>query len=90
MENVLKYYEFSEFKKDTSTTFQGNEIAYTTLNDTHFLIFEKAGHQYNLYVAKYNNRKEIGIVAPQLIETLVINYSKSEPAHRKAIKQYLY
>ncbi|MDD7913459.1 hypothetical protein [Polaribacter ponticola] len=41
MENVFKYYEFSLFKKDESGSFSGNDIAFTELNSTHFLIFEK-------------------------------------------------
>jgi len=41
MENILKYYQFSAFKKDESGIFSGNEISYSILNDTHFLIFEK-------------------------------------------------
>lgn len=90
MENVLRYYEFSSFKKDESNTFNNNDIAYTILNETHFLIFEKQGETYNLYVAKYQNEKEIGLKPPQILETLIIKYDKSIPEHRLAIKQYLY
>lgn len=89
MENVLKYYEFSLFKKDESNTFSGNEIAFTELNETHFLIFEKKEDTYNLYVSKYENKKVIGIKPPEILELLVENYDKSIPAHRIAIKQYL-
>ncbi|MDP5106143.1 hypothetical protein [uncultured Polaribacter sp.] len=89
MENVFKYYEFSLFKKDESNTFSGNEIAFTELNETHFLIFEKKENSYNLYVSKYANKKEIGIKPPEILELLVENYDKSIPAHRIAIKQYL-
>ena len=89
MEYVLKYYEFSLFKKDESNAFSGNEIAYTELNETHFLIFEKKEETYNLYVSKYVNKKEIGINAPTILELLVENYDKSIPEHRMAIKQYL-
>lgn len=90
MENVLKYYEFSSFKKDESNTFNGNEISYSILNDTHFLIFEKENKEYHLYVAKYNSKKDIGKETPLIIETLVKNYDKSNAQHRRAIKQYLY
>ena len=89
MENVLKYYEFSSFVKDESNTFSGNEIAFTELNETHFLIFEKKEETYNLYVSKYENKKVIGIKPPEILELLVENYDKSIPAHRIAIKQYL-
>jgi hypothetical protein len=89
MENVLKYYEFSLFKKDESNTFAGNDIAYTELNETHFLIFEKKEDTYNLYVSKYANKKEIGVKPPEILELLVENYDKSIPEHRLAIKQYL-
>lgn len=89
MENVLKYYEFSPFVKDESNTFSGNEIAFTELNETHFLIFEKKEETYNLYVSKYENKKVIGIKPPEILELLVENYDKSIPAHRIAIKQYL-
>jgi hypothetical protein len=41
MENVFKYYEFTDFFKDESGVFSGNQICFTALNDTHFLIFEK-------------------------------------------------
>lgn len=89
MENVLKYYEFSLFIKDESNTFSGNEIAYTKLNETHFLIFEKNKDIYNLYVSRYTHKKEIGIKPPGILELLVENYDKSIPEHRIAIKQYL-
>jgi hypothetical protein len=89
MENVLKYYEFSEFKKDNSEAFSNNEIAYTELNETHYLIFEKELDQYNLYVSKFNSRSEIGFKKPLILELLVSDYDKSKPEHRLAIKQYL-
>ena len=89
MENVLKYYEFSEFLKDESNSFSGNEISFTELNETHFLIFEKTQETYNLYVSKYGNSKEIGVKPPEILELLVENYDKSIPEHRLAIKQYL-
>ncbi|WP_334055810.1 hypothetical protein [Polaribacter sp. P097] len=89
MENVLKYYEFSDFKKDSSEAFSNNDIAYTELNDTHFLIFEKEENQFNLYVSKYNSRSEIGKKKPLILELLVSNYDKSKPEHRLAIKRYL-
>jgi hypothetical protein len=89
MENVLKYYEFSIFLKDTSNSFSGNEISFTALNDTHFLIFEKEKEIYNLYVSKYAHKKDIGIKPPEILELLVENYDKSIPEHRIAIKQYL-
>lgn len=89
MENVYKYYEFSTFIKDESTAFSGNEICYTELNDTHFLIFEQTKTQLNLYVAKYNKKSEIGVKQPEILEMLVNNYDKSLPEHRLAIKQYL-
>ena len=89
MENVLKYYEFSDFLKDESNAFLGNEISFTELNETHFLIFEKNKEVYNLYVSKYKNSKEIGVKPPEILELLVKNYDKSIPEHRLAIKQYL-
>jgi hypothetical protein len=89
MENVLQYYEFSLFKKDESDAFSGNEIAFTELNETHFLIFEKKEENYNLYVSKYTNKKEVGVNKPEILELLVENYDKSIPEHRMAIKQYL-
>lgn len=89
MENVLKYYEFSSFFKDNSNSFSGNEISYSELNSTHFLIFEKKMETYNLFVSKYKNKKDIGIKPPEILELLVENYDKSIPEHRLAIKQYL-
>jgi hypothetical protein len=89
MENVLKYYQFSEFLKDESNTFSGNEIAYTELNTTHFLIFEKKDEIFNLYVSRYSNRKEIGAKPPEILELLVENYDKSIPEHRIAIRKYI-
>ena len=89
MENVLKYYEFSDFFKDNSDSFSGNEISFSELNATHFLIFEKNNKTYNLYVSKYSNQKEIGVKPPEILELLVENYDKSIPEHRLAIKQYL-
>ena len=49
MENVFKYFEFSDFIKDTSGAFSGSEICFTVLNETHFLIFEKNNSIYNLF-----------------------------------------
>jgi len=88
MENVLKYYEFSSFKKDTSQTFQGNEIAYSELNETHFLIFERSNGVYNLYVSRYAHKKEIGVKPPEIVELLIEKYDKSIPEHRIAIRKY--
>lgn len=88
MENVFKYYQFSEFFKDKSGTFSSNEISFSELNNTHFLIFEKTNSNFNLYVSKYKNRKEIGKNAPEILEILVENYDKSIPEHRIALKQY--
>ena len=90
MENILKYYEFSDFKKDESNIFNNNFIAFSELNSTHFLIFEKEEETYNLYVARYVSKKEIGIKKPEILELLVRNYDKSKPEHRMAIKQYLH
>lgn len=89
METIFKYYEFSAFFKDLSDAFSGNEISYTELNDTHFLIFEKNNTSYNLYVSKYLQKKDIGVKKPEILESLVQNYDKSIPEHRIAIKQYL-
>lgn len=89
MENVFKYYNFSSFFKDTSNTFLGNEISFTALNETHFLLFEKQNEVYNLYVSKYQNKEEIGKKPPEIIELLVANYDKSNAEHRIALRRYL-
>ena len=89
MENVLKYYEFSTFFKDNSNSFSGNEISYSELNSTHFLIFEIKEDTYNLYVSKYVHKNEIGVKPPEILELLIEDYDKSIPEHRLAIKQYL-
>lgn len=88
MENILKYYQFSEFFQDQSNIFSGNHISYSELNPTHFLVFEKSENTYNLYVAKYDSKKVIGLKSPEIIELLVKNYDKSLPEHRIALKQY--
>lgn len=90
MENVFKYYEFSAFFLDSSDSFSGNEICFTELNETHFLIFEKNNDSYNLYVSRYQHKNDIGVNAPEILELLVENYDKSIPAHRIMIKQYLH
>ncbi len=89
MENVFKYYNFSSFFKDTSNTFSGNEICFTVLNETHFLLFEKQNETYNLYVSKYQNKEEIGKKSPEIVELLVANYDKSNAEHRIALRRYL-
>lgn len=89
MENIFKYYQFSEFFQDKSDTFSNNEISYTELNSTHYLIFEKKDGIYNLYVSRFKNRKEIGLNSPEILELLVENYDKSIPEHRVIIRQYL-
>ncbi len=90
MENIFKYYEFSNFIKDTSGTFSGNEISFSELNETHFLIFEKFNKTYNLYVSKYRHKKDIAVKSPEILELLVENYDKSIPDHRLILKQYLH
>ncbi len=90
MENVFKYYEFSDFFVDKSQAFSGNEICFSELNDTHFLIFEKNIDSYNLYVSRYYHKSDIGVKTPEIIELLVKNYDKSIPEHRLMIKQYLH
>lgn len=89
MENVFKYYQFSDFFKDASNAFSGNQISYAEINATHFLIFEKTDETYNLYVAKVDKRQDIGLKAPMIVELLIEGYDKSIPEHRIAIKQYL-
>lgn len=88
MENIFKYYEFSDFFKDESGTFSANEISFRELNTTHFLIFEKTQATFNLYVSRYKNKHEIGKNSPEILEFLVENYDKSIPKHRIALKQY--
>lgn len=90
MENIFKYYEFSEFFKDSSGAFQENEISFSELNKEHFLIFEKNESQYNLYVSKYNSKKSIGKEPPEILELLIENYNKSIPEHRIVLRKYLY
>ena len=89
MENVFKYYQFSEFFKDESDTFSGNQICFTELNARHFLIFEKNNELYSLFVAKYKSKQEIGKIQPEIVELVVGNYDKSLPEHRIALRQYL-
>lgn len=90
MENVFRYYEFSDFINDKSETFSGNQICYTVLNEYHFLIFEKKDDTYKLYVSKYKVETEIGFKSPEILETLVENYDKSMPEHRIILRKYLY
>lgn len=88
MENVLKYFEFSSFLQDQSGAFSHREIAFSELNQEHFLIFEKDGESYNLYVSKYTSKKAIGNAQPEILELLIQNYDKSNPKHRVAIRRY--
>lgn len=88
MENVLKYFEFSSFFKDQSGAFSHREIAFSELNSEHFLIFERDEEIYNLYVSKYAGKKAIGNESPEILELLIENYDKSNPAHRVAIRRY--
>ena len=88
MENVFKYFEFSPFFNDESGTFAENEIAYSELNSQHFMIFEKQGNIYNLYVSKYSGEGAIGKESPEILELLITNYDKSNPEHRVAIRRY--
>ncbi|TCI85569.1 hypothetical protein [Tenacibaculum sp. M341] len=90
MENVLKYYEFSDFFEDKSKTFLGEKIAYTELNEQHFLIFENKNETYNLYVSKFQKKEDIGLKPPEILELLVKNYDKSLSEHRVVLRKYLY
>lgn len=88
MENVLKYYEFSEFFTDRSGTFS-SPISFTVLNTQHFLIFEKKHTKYTLYVAKYDGVENIGEEKPKILELLVADYDKSNSEHRIILRKYL-
>lgn len=88
MENVFRYFEFSSFFKDESNAFSGNNIAFTELNSEHFLIFEENNKTYNLYVSKYRSKKDIGKATPEILELMIENYDKGNPAHRVAIRRY--
>ena len=90
MENVFKYYEFSDFMNDESGTFSENEICFSILNEHHFLIFEKNNEAYNLYVSKYKSKTEIGVKPPEILEILKKNYDKTIPEHRIILRKYLY
>ncbi len=90
MENVLRYYEFSDFFEDKSKAFSGSQIAFSELNEEHFLIFEKKDADYNLYVSKFISKNEIGMKPPEILELLVENYDKSLPEHRVILRKYLY
>jgi len=90
MESILRYYEFSEFIKDESSTFSEKNICFCELNSKHFLIFAKYGETYNLYISKYGSKEEIGQIPPQIVELIVKNYNKSIPGHRIAIRKYLH
>ncbi len=89
MTNVFLYYNFSPFVKDASGAFSGNEISFTELNTEHFLIFEKSNDTYNLYVSKFNSKKDIGLQKPVILELVIENYDKSIPEHRVAIRRYI-
>lgn len=89
METVLQYYNFTAFTQDVSKVFSGNQICFTALNETHFLVFELENEQYTLYISKYKNKQEIGVKAPEILETLVKNYDKSVPEHRIILRRYV-
>ncbi|PQJ20646.1 hypothetical protein [Tenacibaculum sp. SG-28] len=91
MENVLKYFEFSDFFEDTSGTFSGNSISYSVLNEEHFLVFQKTQENkeiYTLFVAKYTAEKDIGKQQPLILELLVEQYDESNPEHRILLRKY--
>lgn len=90
MENILKYYEFSPFFTDDSGVFSSNEISFTALNETHFLIFEKKGSIFCLYVSRYASKEKVGLEEPEALELLVNDYDKSLPEHRIILRKYLY
>ncbi len=89
MENVFKYFEFSDFFKDESGAFSVNEICFTVLNETHFLIFVKINLKYNLFVSKFIQKKDISVTPPEILELVVRDYDKSIPEHRIALRQYV-
>lgn len=89
MENVFLYYNFTEFFKDESGVFSGNQICLSQLNEEHFMVFEKKAENYNLYVSKYNSKKDVGMNKPEILELLIENYNKSIPDHRVLLRKYL-
>lgn len=88
MENVLKYFDFSNFFEDNSNTFSF-PISFSQINSKHFLIFEKKESNYLLYVAQYKSKNEIGKIKPEILELLEENYDKGNPSHRILLRRYL-
>ncbi len=91
MENVLKYFEFSDFFEDTSGAFSEGVISYSVLNEEHFLIFQKKPQNkeiFTLFVAKYTSKKDIGKQPPLILELLVDQYDKSNSEHRILLRKY--
>ena len=88
MTNVFLYYDFTDFITDESHSFSGNKICYSELNAEHFMIFEKEGGKYNLFISKYASKNDIGKKPPLILETLVKDYNKSIPEHRVILRRY--
>lgn len=90
MDIVLDYYGFSSFFNDSSGVFSNHKISYLALNKQHVLVFElTAENKYNLHVAKYLQLDDVGKKSPEIIETIVEDYNKSNPEHRLALRAYV-
>lgn len=87
MEQLLAYYNFSPFVKDKSRFF--DHIAYVSIKDDLYLLFEKKDNLINLHFTSYANPDFIGKQKPSGLNTLIENFEMDNNQHRKIVQQYL-
>lgn len=87
MEQLLDYYNFSPFAKDTSLFF--DTIAYSHIKEELYLVIEQKSDIYHVHFTSYSNEKQIGKEKPQGLNTLIEDFKIDNNDHRKVVQQYL-
>ncbi|MDO6803270.1 hypothetical protein Q4595_12500 [Wenyingzhuangia sp. 1_MG-2023] len=87
MEQLLDYYNFSEFQKDESLFF--DTISFSWIKDNLYIILEKKEDRYYVHFTSYDEKNHIGKQKPTGINTLIDDFQIDDNDHRKTIQQYL-
>ncbi len=87
MEQLLDYYDFSDFRKDESLFF--DTISFSSIKDDLYLVIEKKEEMYHIHFTSYSNQNDIGKVKPLGLNTLIEDFKIDNNQHRKIIQQYL-
>lgn len=87
MEQFLEYYNFSDFIKDQSNFFK--LISFSWIKDDLYIIIEEKENQHYIHFVSYSNKKDIGKIKPEALNTLIEDFKLDNNEHRRIVQQYL-